>query len=109
MEHPATRLYRARKAQGLCPMCGKERDDADKTICSACREYRRENYRLTMERLQPAAKKALLIRKSRTQYQRTLKRREQGLCVRCGAESPEHWLCETCNEKLKEWKKSRAD
>ena len=109
MEHPATKLYRSRKAAGLCPMCGKERDDQEKAICSKCRAYHREKYHQTMERITPAKKKALLIRKSRNQYQRTLKRREQGLCVRCGAESPDHWLCEACSEKRKEWKKSREN
>lgn len=34
---PSLNTYHQRKAEGLCPQCGSDRDDADFLTCSECR------------------------------------------------------------------------
>jgi len=36
--------YHRRREEGLCPMCGRERDEAEHTNCSACRALAMDRY-----------------------------------------------------------------
>ena len=109
MEAVSTRVYRKRKAMGLCPVCGGERDDKHRSLCNNCLIYRRENYAKRCETQTPEEKKRVRLQKAQTQYARNQKLRQQGLCVRCGAVSPLHWLCEVCYAKRKEWEAQHED
>lgn len=102
MEHPSTRLYRARKALGLCPVCGGQRE-SENAICDRCLMYRRAHYKQHVETQTPAEKWKRNLQKANSQSKRNAKRRKQGLCIRCGAPSPEHWECDVCRAKRREW------
>lgn len=109
--HPATRLYQSREALGLCPLCGKSREDEKYKLCESCRRYHRGYYKAMIEKQTPEEHREFNARKGKTQRARAYKRRAQGLCVQCGAVSPVHWLCETCytNRKEKERLAFEAD
>lgn len=102
MEHPSTRLYRARKALGLCPVCGGQRE-SDNSICGRCLMYRRVNYRQNVEVQTPEQKFKRRLQKANNQTKRNEQRRKQGLCVRCGEPSPDHWECDACRAKRRKW------
>ena len=99
MAHRATELYRKRKAAGLCPMCGCERDNSKRAICSKCLAYQRNYYTTRRENQTPEQRDAENERKRIVTYASKIKRRQQGLCVSCGAVSPIHWLCEVCYDR----------
>lgn len=94
-------LYHARKAAGRCTYCGGKRDDKKYNLCNKCRAYHRERYRKTVEKQTPEQHKAFNEMHYASANARNAKFRQQGLCVRCGAVSPAHWLCEVCYAKKK--------
>lgn len=73
----STRRYHARKAAGLCPNCGCEREDKDRILCRFCR-----------------AKHSALAK------ERTVWLKSKGYCDRCGQEKalPGRTKCAACAE-----------
>jgi hypothetical protein len=104
-ESANTRLYRKRRAAGLCPLCGKKRDEAGKTTCSICREKRNARVRANREKKTPEEAFQDKVQHARNQRKYNYLRRLQGLCVVCGAVSPIHWFCEVCHDKYRAKKK----
>lgn len=89
------RLYNKRKSAGLCPKCGAEIDDKKFKLCSGCRKIARFLYKIkkgsqTQEEREAYNKKHL--DKVRALH-------AKGLCVDCGAPSPEHWRCDACSKR----------
>lgn len=106
-----TELYRSRKAAGLCPVCGGEREDKKRSLCDKCRAYYRSYYGSMREKQTPEERQRFNDAKAVSSRNLVRRRRQQGLCVQCGAVSPVHWLCETCytNRKEKERVAFEAD
>ena len=84
----------ARHAEGLCIRCGKEPAAPDRASCEPCLEKRRAD-----DRARYAAGKAAGLkyggadieakrRAGRTKSKRRQKKREAGLCIRCGKRTP---------------------
>ena len=99
--------YKRLKDAGLCPLCGGARDG--KTVCcSKCLAYQREYYKKYSAQ-QTAEERDYANNKKRERTNaRNASRRQQGLCIRCGAVSPVHWLCSVCYKKNKERKNENA-
>lgn len=99
MESANTRLYHKRRDAGLCPRCGKERDEKGRTICSICRDKTNKRVRENKANRTPEQVFRDKIRRSHNQNKYNHMRRQQGLCVACGAVSPLHWRCDVCHDK----------
>lgn len=93
--------YKRLKDAGLCPCCGGKRDG--KTVCcSMCLAFRKEYYRKHSAEQTPEERAYANKKKREHTNARNAFRRQQGLCIRCGAVSPIHWLCSVCYAKKKE-------
>lgn len=93
------KLYPSRAAAGCCPRCGGVVDDKKFKICSLCRAYQRQYYRKSMEKQTPEERAAYNARHCEATNRLYARRRQQGLCITCGAVSPVHWQCEVCYQK----------
>lgn len=90
---------------GICPICRKNPIEPNKHACYECLGKERDRYRKSRENGTYKKQKADTERK-RILYE---KRREQGLCYRCGKRKAEG-LCGICKAKAKAYKdKKRAD
>lgn len=83
---------------GLCPRCGKNRLYGDERNCLECAE-KQYSYNVKYRQEHPEEVKQSINRCHRSEYQ---KRKESGLCVRCGKrESLYNDLrCGICKEKM---------
>ena len=85
-------LYEKRKSQGLCGLCGKERDGESQAICCSCKNKQNNVYKKRKSRGkcfacdQPSIKKGGSYCKKHYEMRMAKrdKRREQGLCYECG-------------------------
>ena len=98
-----------RRAAGLCPKCGKQPPEPDRSICQPCAERARAAGRARDARLRAAGKPRRNKEKTRA-YERkrvrrqTAKRAARGVCTKCGTNPAEasRRLCESCAEKRRE-------
>ena len=96
-----------RRAQGLCPRCGKRRPAADRKVCESCGDKRRatESARYARGKAEgkpyggrkPESRRRAARERNKM---RRRERREAGLCTSCGDSPPVEGgaLCETCRE-----------
>jgi predicted amidophosphoribosyltransferase len=80
------------KNQGLCPKCGKEREDKKFSYCSHCREVKRRYHR-------------------NNSYMQNLRkhRKENNLCSRCGKDKEEgRGYCEKCRIEVRNYHRRRC-
>ena len=96
----------SRIAMGLCPRCGSQPPEADRSVCAACSEKRR-----VADRARAAERRAAGIGRVRDpnsrqgEYararQRAADRLAQGLCGKCGRHphEPDRRLCAACGEQ----------
>ena len=96
-----------RRAQGLCPRCGKRRPAAGRKVCESCGDKRRatESARYARGKAEGkpygGRKPESRRRAARERIKlRRLKRSEEGLCTRCGVPPPIEGgaVCEPCRE-----------
>jgi hypothetical protein len=75
-----SRRYEERKAKGLCPNCGRDRENPDQWLCNHCHSTRKKH------------------NSSKTDYDQ---RKADGVCVRCGKApaADKRSMCEGCGEK----------
>lgn len=122
--------YQRLKEQGLCPVCGKERDRQDRVLCGKCRESVRDRKRnatvyerkhnAEIERLRHKryremgmctcgrplktghSRCAICIKRQQDRYEG---KKANGLCVNCGKKKEEdkHVLCAECRQKRREF------
>ena len=100
-----------RRAQGLCPKCGKAPPEPGRSICAPCAEKHRANARARYAEAKaagklyggrdPESRRKLAREKS---LKRTHARREAGLCTHCGRRPPLEGgaTCEPCLEARRE-------
>lgn len=100
--------YSRRKEAGLCPKCGGERDREDRVTCSKCRLFFKGAYRVFCKTRTEEEHRLFNMKKNMTQKALNTRRRSAGLCVRCGAPSPDHWHCEACRLKRKKKEAAKA-
>ena len=104
-----------RRAQNLCPKCGKAPPEPDRSLCELCAEKRRK-----AERARDAKRRALgqkrytnpekeRTRNRKRYQQQTAERLAQGLCPKCGKEElpPGRGLCESCGGKRRKAERAR--
>ena len=104
-----------RRAQNLCPKCGKAPPESDRRLCELCAEKRRK-----AERARDAKRRALgqkrytnpekeRARNRKRYQQQTAERLAQGLCPKCGKEElpPGRRLCESCGGKRRKAERAR--
>ena len=96
-----------RRAQGLCPRCGKAPPEPGRSICAPCAENHRANARARYAEAKaagkpyggrdPESRRKLAREKSR---RRMLARLDAGLCTWCGRRAPveDGATCEPCRE-----------
>ena len=96
----------ARKAAGLCPLCGDRPPAPERSTCAPCAEKRNRTSRARDARLRAEGKprrdpaRAREYEKERSRRE-TAKRAAQGLCIGCGKQPamPGRKSCEPCLEK----------
>ena len=100
-----------RRAQGLCPKCGKGPPEPGRSICAPCAETHRANARARYADAKAAGKlyggrdpegrRKLAREKSRRRHDA---RRDAGLCTHCGRRPPVEGgaTCEPCLEARRE-------
>lgn len=72
----SNKIQKERKAKGLCPRCGGEREDVEKVCCIACRKAQTERVRRSYH-----------------------KKKDAGTCVKCGSYRLEtNSMCHQCNK-----------
>lgn len=99
------RKYNAERAaflreHNMCAWCGKEKALDGLRLCWDCWNKSAENYYQRYHSMTPEEKKA--AQKKTSEYCKALrrKRREQGLCTRCGKKAPEGRItCYECSNK----------
>ena len=96
-----------RRAQGLCPKCGKHRPAPGRRVCEPCGERERAAERARYERRKaegaqyggrcPESRRRMARERSK---RRRRERTEAGLCPRCGERKPAEGgaVCEPCRE-----------
>ena len=96
-----------RRAQGLCPKCGKAPPEPGRSICAPCAEKHRANARARYAEAKaagklyggrdPESRRKLAREKSRRRQEA---RRAAGLCTSCGRRPPVEGgaTCEPCRE-----------
>ena len=95
-----------RRAQGLCPRCGKHRPAPGRSLCELCGERDRETRRARYAEARaggapyggrdPESRRRMARERAR---KRRRERTEAGLCPRCGREPVEDGaVCEPCRE-----------
>ncbi len=96
-----------RRAQGLCPKCGKHPPAPDRSLCTSCSERGRAAERARYARQKAAGdpyggkKPESRRRMARERNKRRRReRREAGLCTACGERPPacDGAVCESCRE-----------
>jgi hypothetical protein len=114
------RLAAARRASGLCVICGNKKSQADKVSCVECEARHRKNARrLREERARLRPKRVPSPKNSRGNYlsntisakAHTQKLRAAGLCVRCKKPNDcTTWVCTQCKaaNKAREAAKIKA-
>ena len=100
-----------RRAQGLCPKCGKAPPEPGRSICAPCAEKHRANARARYAEAKaagklyggrdPESRRKLAREKSRRRQEA---RRAAGLCTSCGRRPPVEGgaTCEPCLEARRE-------
>ncbi len=95
-----------RRAQGLCPRCGRNAPDPGRSQCAVCLEKRRAADRLRAGQRKAAGIKRVRDPKARRDEYRRARRRAdervaQGTCARCARHphEPDRRLCATCGER----------
>lgn len=76
--------YYKRRAAGLCPGCGGERDKPGRLMCSGCIEASRVRY----QRATPEQRR----REAEKNHLKYMHKKENGLCV-CGRPVAPGWRC----------------
>ncbi len=96
----------ARVAAGQCPRCGERPPLPERSLCSICAERRNRASRARDARLREAGQPRRDPRRARAyEHERSRRqsdaRREEGLCLRCGAAPPAdgRMSCEPCLRK----------
>ena len=104
-----------RRAQGLCPRCGKEPPVPDRSLCEPCGKKRRKAERARDAKRKTAGKtrykdpeKARACGRRRYK-QLTAERLARGLCPKCGKAplAPDRSLCEPCGKKRRKAERRR--
>ena len=104
-----------RRAQGLCPRCGKAPPAPGRNLCEPCGEKRRKAARARDASRRAAGKKRYAdptkerARKRQRYHQQTAERLAQGLCPKCGKEelAPSLRLCDPCGGKRRKTERAR--
>lgn len=89
--------YHEMQELGLCPVCGKPKQDKSKSKCNSCMEKAKEVDRRYYEK-----NKSKRLEKTKSRYRRL---KEQGLCTACGKVKTKNALCDTCKAKYRGGKK----
>ena len=91
------------KGLGICIVCEKEKVEPNKTSCWKCLERDRKN------KIQ--YRKNDTYNKKHNDYRRELyaKRKENGLCTRCGKKATIYTKCLECYTKNRKYRKTRKD
>ena len=96
-----------RRAQGLCPKCGKNPPAPERSLCVTCLERGRKSERARYARgkaagdiyggRNPEGRRRMARERNK---RRRRERKETGLCVRCGELAPAEGgvVCESCRE-----------
>ena len=104
-----------RRAQNLCPKCGKAPPEPDRRLCEPCGEKRRKAERIRDARRKAEGKNRYTdpekerTRNRRRYRQQTAERLAQGLCPKCGKEELPHGrrLCDPCGGKRRKAERAR--
>ena len=102
---PTKQEYHRRLEAGLCPKCGSERENKRFKTCELCRKIDRIQQRVKLMKRTPEQREE--YNRKRREYLRA--KREQGICIDCGAQTTDHWRCEACSEKIRERYQREAD
>ena len=104
-----------RRANGLCPNCGKRPPAPGRSLCGSCAGNKRVAWRARYARLKVAGKprrdrKARAYERERSRRQ-TAERLARGLCPDCGDAPPERnrRLCAPCAGKRRESERARYE
>lgn len=93
--------YQFYKRMGVCPSCRKNKIMGDEGHCPECRAWFANHFAKKLEANREEMNKARRIRDSELRK----KRRENGLCYRCGGELKDGFsLCRRCREREKIYK-----
>lgn len=99
------RKYNAERAAflkdlGLCAWCGKEKALENRRLCYQCMMKSSENHSKYWHGLSDEQKKKAYDRRNETNRKRRQKRKENGLCTRCGHKAiPGRSMCPSCTLK----------
>ena len=104
-----------RRAQGLCPRCGKASPAPGRNLCEPCGEKRRKAARVRDASRRAAGKKRYTdptkerARNRKRYHQQTAERLAQGLCPKCGKGelAPDRKLCDPCGGKRRKAERAR--
>lgn len=83
------------RAQGNCTDCGRPRDGASKSYCSAC-------FRKRAELATTDQAKALARKRSAQRY---ITRKLAGRCITCGVDAPDSAFCVKHEQLRNEWRR----
>ena len=103
-----------RRAQGLCPRCGKQPSVPRRSVCEPCAEKTRVAGRTRAAKLRTAGRPRRVPERARA-YERERSRRQtaeriaQGLCTKCGKApcEPDRSRCERCADKRRAAERAR--
>ena len=104
-----------RRAQGICPRCGKAPPAPGRILCGSCAEKRRTAARIRDAKHRAAGKKRRTnsdkerVGKRQRYQQQTAERLAQGLCPKCGKHRlvTGRRLCNSCGEKRRRAERAR--
>ncbi len=104
-----------RRAQRLCPRCGKALPATGRILCEPCAEKRRKSARVRDAKRRAAGKprhtdpEKQRVRKRQRYQQLTAERFSQGLCPKCGKHRlvPGRRLCDPCGGKRRKAERAR--
>lgn len=105
-------LYARRRELCICTRCGREPARKGLTECAKCAAYwlARKNhlFRERRSRMSPEEIAAELVTRNKKRRDAYRKRRERGLCTRCGKQPsrPDRITCKSCCAYECEWKRN---
>ena len=104
----------ARRAQGLCPSCGKHPPESDRALCRPCADKANKGSRARSARLKAEGRPLRDLAKARASQRRRHRRRiderlAAGSCTLCGRApaAPERSLCDPCAGKRRARERAR--
>ena len=111
----ARRRTADRLSRGLCPRCGRNPPESDRSQCASCNRKRRAADRARAAKRRAAGVKRVRDPEARkAEYRRARERAgerlSRGLCAQCGlnAHEPDRRLCSACGEKRRAAERERC-